>query len=113
MQAPAMAEPGVFSVSDNDLFDFFPVFSLKNNGGNDDEDCASAKDNNFVFNLDPSLLIDPSCVLIGQALGEGPQAIVYEGLWVPFLALKLSLFAFLLLLGYAFLVRLITLSACS
>ncbi|KAK9948663.1 hypothetical protein M0R45_004228 [Rubus argutus] len=81
MQAPAMAEPGVFSVSDNDLFDFFPVFSLKNNGGNDDEDCASAKDNNFVFNLDPSLLIDPSCVLIGQVLGEGPQAIVYEGLY--------------------------------
>ena len=80
LQAPAMAGSGVFTVTDNDLFDYLP----ENNAGKDDEGCVlSAKGSNFVFNLDQSLLIDASCVVIGQVLGEGPQSIVYEGLWDP------------------------------
>ncbi|XP_062028863.1 serine/threonine-protein kinase STY46 [Rosa rugosa] len=78
-----MAGHGVFTVTDNELFDYYPVCYLKNNASNDDENCvpAKGKGNNFVFNLDPSLLIDPSCVMVGEMLGEGPQAIVYEGLY--------------------------------
>ncbi|KAL6222448.1 hypothetical protein ACLB2K_005840 [Fragaria x ananassa] len=73
-----MAGHSVFTVTDNDLFDYFQ----ENNAGKDDEGCVlSAKGCNFVFNLDQSLLIDASCVVIGQVLGEGPQAIVYEGLY--------------------------------
>ncbi|XP_015890194.3 serine/threonine/tyrosine-protein kinase HT1 [Ziziphus jujuba] len=37
--------------------------------------------NEFVFNIDPSLLIDPHSVKIGRLIGEGPHSIVYEGLY--------------------------------
>lgn len=44
----------------------------------DDGTYNSAKE--FVFNIDPSLLIDPRLVKISQVIGEGPNSIVFEGL---------------------------------
>ncbi|XP_050384130.1 serine/threonine-protein kinase STY46-like [Argentina anserina] len=71
-----MAGHGVFKVTDNDLFDLYELNLENNDGGR----VSAHKGSNFVFKLDQSLLIDGSCVRIGQVLGEGPQAIVYEGL---------------------------------
>lgn len=42
--------------------------------------------NEFVFNIDRSLLIDPRRITYGHQIGEGPHSIVYEGLWVSLFA---------------------------
>lgn len=45
-------------------------------GDDDSEDLGSE----FVFKIEPSLLIDPCCLKIGEVIGEGSCSIVYEGL---------------------------------
>lgn len=47
--------------------------------GDDDSDDSGSE---FVFNIEPTLLIDPHCLKIGEVMGEGSCSIVYEGLWV-------------------------------
>lgn len=42
--------------------------------------------NEFVFEIDRSLLIDPRGITYGREIGEGPHSIVYEGLWVSLFA---------------------------
>uniref|UniRef100_A0A9I9CSP0 Protein kinase domain-containing protein n=1 Tax=Cucumis melo TaxID=3656 RepID=A0A9I9CSP0_CUCME len=46
--------------------------------GDDDSDDSGSE---FVFNIEPTLLIDPHCLKIGEVMGEGSCSIVYEGLW--------------------------------
>ncbi|XP_022132441.1 serine/threonine-protein kinase STY17-like [Momordica charantia] len=46
-------------------------------GDDDFEDLGSE----FVFKIEPSLLIDPTGLKIGQVIGEGSCSIVYEGLY--------------------------------
>lgn len=82
------------------------------------ENSYSSNENNsqFVFTIEPSLLIDPRNVKIGRVIGDGPNSTVYEGLWVPSLFLSLpthsltcflySWFLFLLM------IKLLTFSAC-
>lgn len=48
--------------------------------------------NEFVFNIDPNLIIDPHSVKIGRVIGDGPYSIVYEGLWVPSCTKTISVF---------------------
>lgn len=45
--------------------------------GDDDSDDLGPE---FVFNIEPTLLIDPHCLKIGEVIGEGSCSIVYEGL---------------------------------
>ncbi|KAI4314876.1 hypothetical protein L6164_027741 [Bauhinia variegata] len=39
-------------------------------------------EDNVVFGMDPSLLIDPDKVTIGQKIAEGSESVVHEGWWV-------------------------------
>ncbi|KAM7265687.1 hypothetical protein ACFE04_003370 [Oxalis oulophora] len=48
----------------------------------DDNDCYEVyEENNFVFNMDSSLLLNPNKVMIDSMIGEGSYSIVYQGLW--------------------------------
>lgn len=93
-RAPAMAEHGV--VSDDELMELSFSYSLESIGNT-----HTANDNNnntqFVFSIEPSLLIDPRNVKIGRVIGEGPNSTVYEGLWVPLFSLKELFFTCFLL----------------
>jgi hypothetical protein len=78
--------------------------------------------NEFVFEIDRSLLIDPRGITYGREIGEGPHSIVYEGSWVSsFCQLKnfallffffFFFFAFLWLLVFVY-IRSLTLCAFS
>lgn len=45
------------------------------------EDDAAAFDDGFVFDIDPSLLVDPHKLTFGDIIGEGAYSIVYKGWW--------------------------------
>lgn len=48
----------------------------------DDDDDDEQYDNDFVFEIDESVLVDPRSVLLEKMIGEGSYSIVYKGLWV-------------------------------
>jgi hypothetical protein len=50
--------------------------------------------NEFVFEIDRSLLIDPRGITYGREIGEGPHSIVYEGSWVSLSANSKTLLCF-------------------
>ncbi|KAM1174598.1 hypothetical protein FF1_027152 [Malus domestica] len=61
-----------------DLYKKDPVENAESGGERKGDAAGKAS---FAFKFDPSILIDPSCIKIGSVLGEGPGAIVYEGLY--------------------------------
>ncbi|PON36325.1 Serine/threonine protein kinase [Parasponia andersonii] len=72
-----MAEHGM--VSEEELMELSSFsYSLESIGN-----AYTSSENNtqFVFTIEPSLLIDPRSVRIGRVIGEGPNSTVYEGLY--------------------------------
>ncbi|KAM7252354.1 hypothetical protein ACFE04_024237 [Oxalis oulophora] len=47
----------------------------------DDVEDGESYENNFVFDIDASLLLNPNQVLYDEMIGEGSSSIVYEGLY--------------------------------
>lgn len=90
-KAPAMAENEVGSQKAQ-VLKFLETQLHNNNDGVDNFN------EEYVFSVDPTLLIDPSLIEIGKSIGEGGNSIVYEGLWVPVFVLKLTLFIVFLFL---------------
>lgn len=74
-------ENGIVAVSDDESFTY-SLDSINSRCGFPTE---------FVFSVDPTILVDRRDIKIGKVLGEGPNSVVYEGLWVPLLPTSLSL----------------------
>lgn len=77
-----------------------------------DDDDDEEYDNEFVFDIDESVLVDHRSVLLQKMIGEGSYSIVYKGLWV--LALFVLVFLKKLLTDFIFLISrsIVTLCAC-
>ncbi|KAH7520066.1 hypothetical protein FEM48_Zijuj08G0104400 [Ziziphus jujuba var. spinosa] len=92
-RAPAMAEH--VTQTNKELLRLSLSYSLDTIGNSNRRltanDETNDSGNEFVFNIDPSLLIDPHSVKIGRLIGEGPHSIVYEGLEAVLVLCKLAL----------------------
>lgn len=68
------------SVSDSKLlFHLSLACSSKNTGLRASNADAAEFDDGFVFDIDPSLLVERDKLTIGHMIGEGSYSIVYEG----------------------------------
>lgn len=80
--APSMAgrsdEEHSFSNSNSNSFKTIDSAFSQFIGDDDSEDSGSE----FVFQIEPNLLIDSRCLKIGEVIGEGSCSIVFEGLYV-------------------------------
>jgi len=47
-----------------------------------DDDDATKEDDDFVFEIDPTVLVDTRKLIIDEPIAEGLNAIVYKGWWV-------------------------------
>jgi hypothetical protein len=89
-EVPAMAEHVVPTSDEFSLAHMNAYCGLTNYDAND------GAGNEFVFEIDCSLLIDPRRITYGRKIGAGRHSIVYEGLWVSLFAnSKTLLFYFL------------------
>ncbi|TKY55799.1 Serine/threonine-protein kinase HT1 [Spatholobus suberectus] len=57
--------------------------SSENTGLGANDDGATKVEDAFVFDIDPSLLVDSGKLIIGEQIGEGSHSIVYKG-WYEF-----------------------------
>lgn len=92
----AMAEHVVPTSNEFSLAHIDTYFGLTNYEEN------NGSGNEFVFEIDRSLLIDPRGITYVREIGEGPHSIVYEGLWVSLSANSKTL-RFLVYLLFSFL----------
>ncbi|KAF3439047.1 hypothetical protein FNV43_RR17322 [Rhamnella rubrinervis] len=81
-RAPAMVEHAVLSNNDELSLScsretIGNAYCGRTGYGVDNDDSG----NEFVFNIEPDLIIDPHSVKIGRVIGDGPYSIVYEGLY--------------------------------
>ncbi|XP_059457911.1 serine/threonine-protein kinase STY13-like [Corylus avellana] len=74
-EARAMAEHVLPTSNELSLAHMDTYFGFTNYEEND------GSGNEFVFEIDRSLLIDPRGITYGREIGEGPHSIVYEGLY--------------------------------
>jgi hypothetical protein len=114
-EVSAMAEHVVPISNELSLAHINAYFGLTNYEEND------GSGNEFIFEIDRSLLIDPRGITFGREIGEGPHSIVYEGLWVslfansktlPFYLFIINIFIFMVI-SLLFYIRSLTLCACS
>lgn len=79
---PAMAAKHATLLSDTQLlFHISLSYSIDSSQDTNDVHVPDFKDD-FVFNIDPLLLLDAAQLKIGPVIGEGPHSMVYQGWWV-------------------------------
>lgn len=84
--APLMEQENqFFSLSDPNLILRLSLSmggSIENTRFGASDDDATKVEDDFVFDIDPSLLVDSRKLLIGELITEHSHSIVYHGWWV-------------------------------